>query len=90
MDVMHLEKSTTNAGDVENSAMKQHGYVPTPLDGLDQASEKIKARNDQRNRIKQMMATKNNVLQPSNEQRTPLLNLLITYVIFSWINREHL
>jgi hypothetical protein len=55
---------------VENSAMKQHGYVPTPKDGLDQVPEKIKARVDQHNRIKRMTVTKNRVSQPINEEDT--------------------
>jgi hypothetical protein len=67
VDVMHFEKTTTNASEVENSALKGHGYTSTPLDGLDQAAEKIKARNGQRNRIKQVTASRENVSQPSKE-----------------------
>ena len=67
VDVMHFEKTTTNAGEVENSALKGHGYAPGPLDGLDVAAEKVKARTDQRFRHKQVTASRENVTVPSKE-----------------------
>ena len=44
VDVMHFEKTTTNAGEVENSALKGRGYAPGPLDGLGCCSRQNKVK----------------------------------------------
>ena len=45
-------KTTTSFTEAENSALKTHGYAPTPKDGIDRAQQKISKRTEQRYRNK--------------------------------------
>jgi hypothetical protein len=67
VDVRHFDKNTSNVGEVEMLALKEHGYAPTPQDGLDMASVKIHSRTDQRHRMRMTDAAKNTMSQRPNE-----------------------